>query len=86
MVFDQGKTVAWFPEDYLYRINGTKYYCVGIEPLRDVIFGAIFMKNYDVLFNKDKRSVSFTRANCSLTRDELPFITTGNLIRRRRFM
>lgn len=81
LVFDDNKPVSWFPEDYLYRVKGTHYYCVGIEPLRDVILGAIFVKNYDILVNKDDRSVTFTRANCSQIKDNIPFITTGELIR-----
>jgi hypothetical protein len=81
LIFDNDKPVSWFPEDYLYKADDTHYYCVGIEPLRDVILGAIFVKNYDVLVNKENKTVTFTRANCSQIRDQIPFISTGRITR-----
>lgn len=79
--FDKTKTITWFPEDYLYNIEGTKYYCVGIEAMKDAIFGSIFWKNYDILIDKDTRTVEVTRSNCSQAIDNLPFISRGKLSR-----
>lgn len=77
LIFDLNKSVLWHPEDYLFQVRSTKYYCVGIEPLKDVILGAIFMRNYDILFERDSKKISITRANCSQSQDSIPFITDG---------
>lgn len=81
--FDLTKPVYWHPEDYLFHAKNTNYYCVGVQPLRDVIIGAIFMRNYDIFFDKTTRTVSLVRANCSFTPDSIPFISTGFFKRRK---
>lgn len=36
-----------------------------------VILGAIFMRNYDILFDRSERQIHFTKANCSKDLDKL---------------
>jgi len=56
----------WKPEDYLYKKEGkTNQYCIGIARFdRETILGGTFMKNHDVLFDKNNKRLGFVRANC----------------------
>jgi len=56
----------WKPEDYLYKKEGTGgKYCIGLARYdRETILGGTFMKNHDVLFDKNTKKLGFVRANC----------------------
>ena len=61
---DVNTTIIWEPSDYLYVNDDSKDYCLGIQPLKDLIFGEIFMKNLDVMFDLHNKRVGFAQANC----------------------
>lgn len=63
--FGEEKDFVWHPEDYLTEIEGAV--CVGVKPMKDVIFGANFMRNYDIAFDLGTQRISFTRSNCTGT-------------------
>jgi hypothetical protein len=54
-------------EDYLYdQYPGSNKFCVGIEVFSDrTILGGTFMRNHDILFDKEKGILGFVRSNCS---------------------
>lgn len=64
--FGPGGVVDWHPEDYLVEKVTPEgvFYCPGIKKLNHVIFGATFMRNYDIYFDKVARKITFARANC----------------------
>lgn len=56
----------WFPEDYFYANNAEGEYCVGMEYYEGrLILGGIFMRHYDIYFNKPKSILHFTRSKCN---------------------
>ena len=62
--FDDTVMIDWVPSEYFFHDGNSTSYCIGIEPLKDLILGAIFMKNFDILFDQEKKSVGFVQANC----------------------
>lgn len=63
-----GKDWAWLPENYLLpALDSLKELCVGVKQLKNAILGAVFMRNYDVLFDREKRTISFTKSKCGET-------------------
>lgn len=70
--FEGGAVVKWFPQDYF--VGGPEnegYKCIGIKVLKDMILGALFMRNYDVSFEKNSKSITFVRSNCGKTTGDL---------------
>jgi hypothetical protein len=64
---------AWHPQDYMVAaIGSSNHYCIGVKALKDIILGAIFMRNYDIHFDKIKKRVSFVRSNCGKTDEFIP--------------
>lgn len=62
----------WFPQDYLVQaLDSTNHFCIGVKSLKDIILGAVFMRNYDIYFDKLKKQVSFVRSNCGRTTDTI---------------
>lgn len=59
----------WYPSDYLVKNGSNIEYCPGIKVLKDIILGAAFMRNYNVKFDKNKKVISFQRADCAETGD-----------------
>jgi len=56
----------WRAEDYLYKEEDNERYCLGLARYeRETILGGTFMKNHDVLFDKDNKRLGFVRANCA---------------------
>ena len=63
----------WNPYDYLVQALGSKqHYCPGVKMLKDVILGAVFMRNFDVYFDKVQKQISFTRSNCGKVQETIP--------------
>jgi len=62
----------WKGEDYLYQKPGSsKMYCMGLSRYdRETILGGTFMKNHDILFDKQNKRIGFIRANCSAVNEE----------------
>lgn len=62
-----GVVYEWKPEDYLYQEpKGSNKYCLPFEIISErVMLGAPFMKNHDILFDKNKQEIHFVRSNCS---------------------
>jgi hypothetical protein len=56
---------VWTPKDYLYVDETPQSYCIGIQPLKDLVFGEIFMKNWDIRFDLDNRQLGFAKSNCA---------------------
>lgn len=55
----------WHPQDYLVQpLDSTTHYCVGVKTLSHTIFGAIFMRNYDIYFDRTSKQIGFARSNC----------------------
>lgn len=55
----------WHPQDYLVLpLDSNTHYCIGVKTLSHTILGAIFMRNYDIYFDRTNKKISFTRANC----------------------
>ena len=65
--FGGNKPYRWYPQDYLIKNGDLDQYCVGIKPLKDMILGAVFMRNYDILFDKTRKLIGFSRSDCSGT-------------------
>ena len=61
--FNDDLVYTWHAQDY-FIFSGSAN-CIGIKPLKDLILGANFMRNYDLFFNIEEQTVSFARANCS---------------------
>jgi hypothetical protein len=60
----------WKAQDYLYRIPGDdEVYCLGMASNDYTTLGATFMKNHDIMFDKDNSRIGFIRANCSQIQD-----------------
>lgn len=65
--FAGNKPYRWYPSDYLIKNGDLDQYCVGIKPLKDMILGAVFMRNYDILFDKTRKLIGFARSDCNGT-------------------
>lgn len=65
--FGQDREYRWYPSDYLIKNGDLDQYCVGIKPLKDMILGAVFMRNYDILFDKTRKLIGFARSDCKKT-------------------
>lgn len=65
--FAGNRPYRWYPSDYLIKNGDLDQYCVGIKPLKDMILGAVFMRNYDILFDKTRRLIGFARSDCNST-------------------
>lgn len=61
--FNGNVEYTWYAQDYFVRNDDT--YCIGVKPLKDVILGANFMRNYDIFIDQGTQRISFVRANCS---------------------
>ena len=57
----------WEAQDYLYRAQGPdEIYCLGMSNATSAtILGATFMKNHDIMFDKENSMIGFIRASCS---------------------
>jgi hypothetical protein len=60
----KGADIDWSPADYFFYNNNLDSYCIGIEPLNDLLLGEIFMRNFDIQFDPEKQRVGFVRSNC----------------------
>lgn len=55
----------WYPQDYMVQpLDSNVHYCVGVKSLNHVILGALFMRNYDIYFERTAKAIGFRRANC----------------------
>lgn len=67
-------TIKWYPQDYFVATPDNKgYYCIGIKVLKDMILGALFMRNYDVSYEKAGKKITFMRSNCGKTNNFIPY-------------
>jgi len=49
----KGPKMIWEPMDYLVRpIEVNDHICIGVKSLKNVILGAILLRNYDVFFDR----------------------------------
>lgn len=63
--FNQILPYKWYPQDYLVApLDSNLHYCVGIKSLSHTILGALFMRNYDIYFDKTAKKIGFIRSNC----------------------
>ena len=65
--FDVGAKSIYrlYPSDYLLKKENSDQYCIGIEPLKNMILGAVFWRNYDIFIDKESRTVGFVRSDCT---------------------
>lgn len=63
----EDKIYTLYPQDYLIKPESEDVYCVGIKTLKNMILGGVFWRNYDIKFDKDKKTISYARADCSKT-------------------
>lgn len=55
----------WHPQEYLVQpLDSNTHYCVGVKTLSHMILGAIFMRNYDIHFDRTAKQIGFARSNC----------------------
>ncbi|EGR27703.1 plasmepsin 5, putative [Ichthyophthirius multifiliis] len=69
--FENGQVIVWKPSAYLYidRKNGYKnLYQFGFEAYESgkLYLGGPFMKNYDILFDRDNQEIHFTASKCTI--------------------
>ena len=63
--FAGNAAIKWLPQDYFVKMaDNNAYLCIGIKTLKDMILGALFMRNYDVSFEKSGKKIMFTRSSC----------------------
>lgn len=63
--FNENIPYQWHPQDYMVLpLDSDVHYCVGAKTLTHVILGAIFMRNYDIVFDRTEKRIRFQRANC----------------------
>lgn len=63
--FAGNAAIKWLPQDYFVKMaDNNAYLCIGIKMLKDMILGALFMRNYDVSFEKFGKKITFTRSSC----------------------
>jgi len=64
MEFDPFALIPLYPRDYMYLEDGKM--CMGLDYLTQrIILGGIFMRNQDILFNKNNNTVQIVRADCT---------------------
>ena len=74
--FGNGQTWEWFAQDYLVpSIDNENEMCIAVKTFRLNILGAVFMRNYNVIFDRDAKKVHFARASCAS--DSAPWIPAG---------
>lgn len=65
--FNDSIEYKWHPQDYLVQpLDSKTHYCVGVKTLSHMILGAIFMRNYDIYFDRTAKKVGFMRSNCGM--------------------
>lgn len=74
--FGNGETWEWFAQDYLVpSIDNENEMCIAVKSYHLNILGAVFMRNYNVIFDRDAKKVHFARASCAS--DSAPWISAG---------
>jgi hypothetical protein len=60
-----GEIYTWEPSAYLH-LGGKKEYCLLFQSFHgdSFIFGGVFMKNHDIIFDKKQDKIGFIKANC----------------------
>lgn len=57
--------ITLYPRDYVYNDSGEDYH-LGFDRLDSrIILGGVFMRNYDIQFNRQNQTVSIVRSECS---------------------
>lgn len=61
-----GAEYKWLPQDQFVDPLDTSdsSICYGMKSLTNVILGAVFMRNYDVYFDRTNKRIAFSRSNC----------------------
>lgn len=63
--FNENVPYKWYPQDYLVQpLDSALHYCIGVKSLSHTILGALFMRNYDIFFDRTEKRIGFRRANC----------------------
>jgi hypothetical protein len=71
--FYPSAVIPLYPRDYIYFDND-EVYRLGFDRLDSrIILGGVFMRNYDILFNRIDQTVSIVRSECSRTTDDFKF-------------
>jgi len=77
--------IVWFPKDYMYlktKISPTNLrFCSSINKENMGVntystFGSLFMRHYDIYFNRMKKQISFVRSECE-DRSERAYPVSG---------
>lgn len=64
MLFEPNAYIPLYPRDYFFLENGLQ--CLAFDYLEGrVILGGVFMRNFDLQFDRDNQKVRMVRANCS---------------------
>ncbi|CAD8180450.1 unnamed protein product [Paramecium pentaurelia] len=68
-VMDNNFILDWTPKDYLTKsINQDDAYCLPVQEYygnRKVFLGQVWMRNWDIGFDKENQTLTFVRSNCS---------------------
>ena len=65
-MFSENALYRWFPEDYFIFEKRKDEWCIGMEYLANgLLLGGVFMRNYDIYFDKVHSQIKFVRAQCN---------------------
>jgi hypothetical protein len=62
-----GEVYIWEADAYFFQQTSTEY-CLSLQKqnvAKNFVFGGVFMKNHDILFDKKNDRIGFIKANCS---------------------
>lgn len=61
-----GVEYKWYPQEQFVDPleKDDKSICYGMKSLTNVILGAVFMRNYDIYFDRTNKRIAFSRSNC----------------------
>ena len=63
--FNNNIEFEWTPNNYLSTENANKgVYCVSVQPMSRNVLGAVFSRNYDILYDYSDQIIGFVKANC----------------------
>ena len=65
-MFSQDAQYRWFPEDYFINEELKGQWCIAMEYLGGrLILGGVFMRHYDIYFDKANSKIKFARSKCN---------------------
>eukprot|EP00743_Colponemidia_sp_Colp-15_P008523 GILK01009271.1.p1 GENE.GILK01009271.1~~GILK01009271.1.p1 ORF type:complete len:558 (-),score=40.79 GILK01009271.1:325-1962(-) len=75
-VIFEGIAVKWRPSEYLYSPNNVgDVFCLGIDDNgpTGTVLGGIFMREFDIIFDRQNKRIGFARADCLFGNGHRPY-------------